>query len=55
MIKTIRLHGCYLNINGGQPRNGLEDLTAGLAITYDLGDKTPAHMKRTLSKSVKTN
>ena len=48
----FRMYGCYHALIGGLPSDALEDLTGGLAVTYYLGNETPKHLKRTLSKSV---
>jgi len=48
-----KMYGCYHALIGGLPSDALEDLTGGLAVTYYLGNETPKHLKRTLSKALR--
>nr|XP_039267661.1 calpain-A-like [Styela clava] len=50
-----KLHGSYEAIEGGFSQDGLEDLTGGMAVSFDLGDKTPGHLFRSLVKAFQNN
>ncbi|XP_076806717.1 calpain-A-like [Clavelina lepadiformis] len=46
-----KLHGSYQAIEGGFTQDGMEDLTGGIAINYDLGRKTPDSLFTILYKA----
>lgn len=48
-----KLNGSYKALEGGKTSDALEDLTGGMAVVYDLGDKTPSNLRRILSKALR--
>lgn len=48
-----KLNGCYKALEGGKTGEALEDLTGGMAVTYDLGNKTPRNLGRIMSKALR--
>jgi len=48
-----KLNGCYRALEGGRTRDGLEDLTGGLAVVYELGAKTPRNLRRILHRALR--
>uniref|UniRef100_H2ZIF1 Calpain catalytic domain-containing protein n=1 Tax=Ciona savignyi TaxID=51511 RepID=H2ZIF1_CIOSA len=50
-----KVHGSYQAIEGGFTQDGMEDLTGGIAVTYQLGGKTPDHLYRTMTKALRND
>nr|CAB3227594.1 calpain-A-like [Phallusia mammillata] len=48
-----KLHNSYQAIEGGFTQDGMEDLTGGIVMSYDLGNKTPDNLFAVLKKAMK--
>jgi len=49
-IFVARLHNSYQAIEGGFTQDGMEDLTGGIVVMFDLGEKTPPDMLTILKR-----
>jgi len=49
-----KANGCYKALDFGVCKDALEDLTGGLAVTYQLGDRTPKHLRTIISKAIRS-
>nr|XP_002120374.1 calpain-A-like [Ciona intestinalis] len=50
-----KVHGSYQATEGGFTQDGMEDLTGGIAVTYDLGSKTPSNLFRIMTKALRND